>query len=381
MALPSSGSISASQINVELTRSSTSQFIINGSSERNLAGKTSGQISFSDFWGKSAAPQPGDIDSTFNVKANSTLWRLIVLPDDKIVIGGFFTAVNGVVATRIARINSNGTVDTSFVGSIGTQLNDLALQSDGKILVATNGGLIRLNSNGTVDSSFNSSLVFNSILISGSIIYGTQGAPKGICALNLSNGSEVSSFNVGTGSGSLETSAVQSTGRVVLGGGATTFNGTSVPRLFRLFSNGSVDTSFNSGGSGPNSTVFTTLRLPDDKIVIGGSFTSYNGVEARYLARINSNGTLDTTFTSSLPSDRIDATIVRQSDGKLLVGGRAFTYNDVSGPPYRITANGQLDLACKPEPEGYWFVRDLGIQSTGRIINASGSTRLVRYIV
>lgn len=54
MALPSTGSISASQINTELGRTSSASFSMNGSAERGLAGKSSGQISFNDFRGKSA---------------------------------------------------------------------------------------------------------------------------------------------------------------------------------------------------------------------------------------------------------------------------------------------------------------------------------------
>ena len=94
-----------------------------------------------------------------------------IQPDGKILIGGFFTEVNGFAASGIARVNADGSTDASFkapdfsgASGIGWQVFAITLQEDGMILVcfyflATDGvfkpGLRRLNADGSLDTSFN----------------------------------------------------------------------------------------------------------------------------------------------------------------------------------------------------------------------------------
>jgi uncharacterized delta-60 repeat protein len=177
--------------------------------------------------------------------------------------GGAFTLTDFVVANRAISLNTDGSKDTTF--NIGTgfnnPVNSTSIQSDGKILVggqfttftgATQNRLIRLNSDGSKDTS----------------------------------------FNIGTGFGSFVFStAIQSDGKILVGGAFTTFTGATENRLIRLNSDGSKDTSFNIG-SGFNSSVLSTAIQSDGKILVGGNFTTYQGVSSFRNILLNSDGSV-----------------------------------------------------------------------------------------
>jgi uncharacterized delta-60 repeat protein len=82
---------------------------------------------------------------------------------------------------------------------------------------------------------------------------------------------------------------------VLLGGSFTTIAGVSRNRIARLNSDGSLDTTFESS-SGPNLQVNTLALQSDGKVLVGGQFTSINGVSRNRIARLNSDGSLDTGF-------------------------------------------------------------------------------------
>ena len=96
--------------------------------------------------------------------------RSLVQPDGKILVAGDFKVANGAARTALVRLNADGTTDPGFASThyanyseTGTNVLDIELQSDGKILVCgdffeVNGllkyRLIRLNTDGTVDETF-----------------------------------------------------------------------------------------------------------------------------------------------------------------------------------------------------------------------------------
>ncbi len=92
--------------------------------------------------------------------------------------------------------------------------------------------------------------------------------------------------------------AVQSDGKVLIGGTFTTYNGTSRGYVARLNSDGSLDTAFATG-AGANSQVNSVAVQSDGKILIGGDFTTYNGTSRVRVARLNSDGSLDTGFLAT----------------------------------------------------------------------------------
>ncbi len=116
-----------------------------------------------------------------------------------------------------------------------------------------------------------------------------------------------------------------SDGKVLLGGDFTLLiNSQPVLGLIRLNSNGSIDPTFDVG-SGVNGAVNTIAQQADGKLLVGGKFSTFNGVAANNLIRLNTDGSLDRSFTpaaidiSSGTDVRGVLQLVVQSDGKILV--------------------------------------------------------------
>ncbi|HEX8018040.1 MAG TPA: calcium-binding protein [Flavobacterium sp.] len=262
----------------------------------------------------------GNLDITFNsaqTNANGIIKTAAQQPDGKIIIGGNFTSYNSTTCNRIARILHDGSLDNSFVSGIGFngQVLSVAIQSDQKIVVAGNftkyngvtfGRVVRLMQDGTIDGSFNTVIGANGII---------------------------------------DAILVQPDGKIILGGRFDMFNGTGYSRLVRLNTDGSIDSSF-SVGAGFDKNVYALNLQSDGKIIVGGSFLNYNGISKRRILRLNSNGTLDTTFDSGTGFSNGDVrSILIQSDDRILAGG-AFSgnYNGITSLRLlRLFSNGIYD--------------------------------------
>jgi uncharacterized delta-60 repeat protein len=198
----------------------------------------------------------------------------VVQPDGKIVIAGSFNLVGTTARNRIARLKPNGTVDLSFdAGTVGLNVSDqvrtVVVQPDGKILIG--GGFTtvgdvalnnfaRLNGDGTVDTA---------------------------------------TFSPGTGADNIVFCvAVQPDAKILIGGAFTAVNGQPRNHIARLNADGTLESeaTFNSG-SGANSNVVSIAVQADGKILIGGDFTSVNGQTRNYVARLNADGSLESSAT------------------------------------------------------------------------------------
>ncbi len=245
----------------------------------------------------------GSTDTWFNVwwtGFNAAVNGVAVQSDGKILVGWTFTAYNGVTANRLIRLQGDGSIDTWFNfwwSGFNAGVNAVFMQPDGKILVGwpftnyngTSGGrIIRLQEDGSIDTWFN--------------VWWTG-------------------FNAGVTS-----ITVQSDGKIVLWWAFTYYNGVSSSRVIRLNSDGSRDTWFNIW-SGSNSFVSSVALQSDGKILIWWQFTSYNGVSANRLVRINSNWSIDTTFDIGTGLNNRSNSLAVQSDGKIVVWWVFTNYN------------------------------------------------------
>ncbi|MFM2059177.1 MAG: hypothetical protein RLY71_3562, partial [Pseudomonadota bacterium] len=260
-------------------------------------------------------------------------------PDGKILLGG--TSLNGTDHDfSLIRLNADGTLDTSFahagklvqpVGSHEDLANSITLQPDGKILLggySWNGSsddfsLIRLHADGTLDSSFASG--------------GRLLLPIG------SRDDHASSITV------------QPDGKIVLGGDS--FNGINHDvSLIRLNADGTLDTGFASGGKllqtfGSRDDLGRSIALQTDgKILLGGTSADASGLGDFSLLRLNADGTLDTSFASGGKllqpvgsSHDAASSITLQPDGKILMGGYSFTGSNADFSLIRLNADGTLD--------------------------------------
>src|SRR3954464_7568328 len=116
---------------------------------------------------------------------------------------------------------------------------------------------------------------------------------------------------------SVRASAAQAdNNKFVLGGEFTTYNGETHNYIVRTLADGSIDNSFNSG-TGLNGTVSSVAIQTDNKIIVGGAFTNYNGTSVPGFIRILEDGTLDSLFTAGNTLGN-STKIKIQSDGKIL---------------------------------------------------------------
>ncbi|MGE5297735.1 MAG: SBBP repeat-containing protein, partial [Acidobacteriaceae bacterium] len=286
----------------------------------------------------------GSLDTAFVPPTiNNTVNSLGVQSDGKIVIAGAFTTVGATSRNRIARLNADGSFDASFDPGTGagSSVYELAIQSDDKVVVAgsftayggtTINNLVRLNSNGSLDGGFNAGgtgagSYVNDLLVQGDgkiviggafITYNGTGRSR-VARINA-DGTLDGTFDPGTGASStVETVGIQSDGKIMIGGRFSSYDGTGRNYIARINADGTLDNTFNPG-TGASSYVYDLLVLPGDKTLISGGFATYNGTARPNYAKINTDGTLDGSFTPAVPNLYSNALTI-QTDNKLLLGG------------------------------------------------------------
>lgn len=198
-------------------------------------------------------------------------------------------------------------------------------------------------------------------------------------------GSLDASFDPGSGvNQSVYTVAVQGDGKVLIGGDFTSVNGANRNCIARLHRDGSLDTGFDPG-SGVEGGLFpfvnSVVVQADGKILIGGGFASVNGTGRNNFARLNPDGSLDTGFIPGVGTDDRVNSIVVQPDGRVLLGG-SFTH--INGLPRnniaRLHANGTLDMSFDPgtgvSGELFSAVDSVAVQADGKVLIAGLFTQI-----
>ena len=335
----------------------------------------------------------GALDTDFNPGDGATdpVYTCSIQGDGKIIIGGKFTFYNGNLRNNIARLNADGSIDVAFNSGTGASCSNVSeisilttvLQSDGKIITggeftSYDGTIInynaRLNPNGTLDTSFNSGEGANHVVVGGKaatiyttaiqgngkiIIGGSFNSYNGITRNNIArlnaDGVLDSSFNPGVGANCssvgnipILTTATQPDGKIIIGGNFTSYNGIPINHIARLNVDGTLDNTFNPS-TGANLAVNTTAIQSDGKIIIGGNFTTYNGIVVNYIARLNTDGTLDDAFTSNGGANGGVSTIAIQSDGKIIIGGEFIFFNgNIRNNIARLNTDGSVDDTFNP---------------------------------
>lgn len=303
----------------------------------------------------------GSIDETFGDSGRafisipginlSSVTEMQLQADGKILIVGNGTGVDS-SDFFVARFNPNATLDTSFgnngvsftnINGTGDDANAIAIQADGKILVAGrawNGSnhdfaVVRYNSDGFLDTNF-----------------GNGG--RAITA-------------IGTSTDTAEAIAIQADGKILVSGWANHSQGVNFA-LVRYNSDGTLDTRFGNGGTVLDSTIssfnysYTSAIQADGKILVAGNMGSQLG-----MARYNTDGTLDTSFgtgglatTMISDSSAIARQIHIQADGRIIV----------TGDTYSITSRSQEFALARYNPDGSL---DSGFGNSGRVYTPVGN--------
>ncbi len=313
----------------------------------------------------------GSLDETFNPLGGVNIVdvrAVAVQVDGKIVIGGNFTTVNSVARSRIARLNSDGSLDTSFNPGSGTggSVNAIAIQTDGKIVIGGNftsyngvarNRVARLNTDGSLDAGFNPGTGANDMVTTtvlqpdGKILVGgnfTQinSVPQGRIARLNANGSVDNTFS-GDANYTVNSIAIQGDGKLVIGGNFGAYGVAGISRIARLQTNGALDNSFNPG-TGANNSVFAVSVQDDGKIIIAGTFTAVNDIARKGLARLYADGSLDYHFSVGTGANNDIYVALLLIDDRLMIGGAFSTYREQ-------TANGIALVQTDNDNDGDGF--------------------------
>lgn len=324
----------------------------------------------------------GDFGTIASLKIDNT---------NKILVGGNFDFYNGLpTVKKIARLNADGSLDATlsavaYVAGFNGQVSSIVPLSDGKILVGggfstynseTHRGLIRLNNNGSIDTSLSAvagSSRFNTLFSNPGTVLQTLIEPDNKMVIGgyyvQYNSQTHHSFIRLNYDGSVDTSlsAVAGTNRFpfqstifsiikgldnsyIVGGAFTTYNGQTHNRFIRLNYDGSIDASLSAvaGSSRFNGSVYSTVLQSDNKILVGGDFTTYNFASHGGIIRLNYDGSVDTSFLTGTGFGGGVRKILLLNNGKILVGGSFTTYN---GEPVRgialLNSDGTLDTSSQ----------------------------------
>lgn len=363
--------------------------------------------------------QSGQLDVSFNpgTGANLPINALAIQEDGKIIVGGDFTNFNSTAKNRIIRLNADGSLDNSFVIgngitstiSFASTVRAIAIDSNEKIIAVGDfnrynsiqrNNIVKLNEDGSLDTTiFNTASLGSNfpilalaiqsdgkIIIGGGFTSFNGTTVNRIVRLN-SDGTIDTSFNIGSGvNSSIHTISIQSDDKIVIGGDFTNFNGTSVNRLARINTDGSLDTGFMIG-TGVNNSLRTSKIQSDGKILIGGLFTTFNSIDRKYLARLNTDGSLDETFDIQLGANDLVRAIGTQFNNKVVVGGNYNLFNNLSNNRItRLNADGEIDNTFNSGSAADNSVNAIAIQEDGNIIiagnfanyNGTGRNRIAR---
>lgn len=318
---------------------------------------------------------------------------ILIQPDNKILAGGFFTAYNTTLQNFITRINIDGSIDTGF--NIGTgfdsQVTTIALQTDNKIIVggfftSYNGNpcnyIARLNPDGSFDSTFNIGIGFdapvqtiyiqsdNKLLVGG--IFNSYDGTSSNFMIRLNNDGTIDTPAYLTGFNDLvRTIAIQTDNKIIIGGAFTSYAGFSCGYIVRLNNDLTPDiiTPLNIFSN----SVFKICIQPDNKIIIGGDFTSYDVNDANFIIRLNPDGTIDSTFNygGGTGFNSTVVAIIVQLDGKIVVGGDFGFYDPIfTNRIIRLNSDGSIDSSFNYGDGVDLAILDIRLQSDNKIILA-----------
>lgn len=254
----------------------------------------------------------------------------------------------------LCRFNGGpGVPDPSFNDpNIDNVVSALVVQGDGQILVGggfthigsvTRAKLGRLNTDGTPDQSFADPLIV---------------------------GNTVKTL-------ALQANVLQANGQILVGGDFTGVGGLSFHNLVRLNTDGTVDPAFGILGDAQVGGIVNALVIqPDGKILVGGAFTTIQSVTRNRIARLNSNGTLDTTFRDIGNTNGAVLAIALQANGQIVIGGQ---FDTINGQPQnhlaRLNADGTSDASyMNAQTDSYVYA--LALQPDGKLL-AGGAFNII----
>jgi uncharacterized delta-60 repeat protein len=340
-------------------------------------------------------PRLGRADA-FDPTVTGYVFAIALQQDGKVLVGGDFDTVRNETRNRMARLEIDGrldrTLNASVIGPAGATLSAIAVQTDGKIVIGgvfssvlgvTRNNIARLNTDGTLDTAFNpnanSAVIAVAIQPDGKVLAGgfftaIGGAQRNqIARLDPISGA-ADTFNPNANGGTIESITVLADGKILIAGSLRQVGSVLRNGMARLDAVSGAPDSFNPNVTGGD--IATVVVQPNGKILIGGDFFRIAGQPFRKMARLNVDGTADGLFRPE-PEFRVQAIAV-QADGKVLAGGH---FTTIGGASRQSIA--RLDpitgAADSFNPRLDNVVLSIAVQSDGKILAGGLFTRIPAF--
>jgi uncharacterized repeat protein (TIGR01451 family)/uncharacterized delta-60 repeat protein len=340
------------------------------------------------------------------------VYGVALQPDGKIVAGGNFGYVNNYARNALARLNSDSTLDSSFLAT-GSGANGpvqtVLVQTDGRVLVGGNfttmngvsrNHVARVLSDGTLDTSFLSAgaaannVVYavaesfvgasRELLVGGSFTT-VNGSPRAGLARLGNDGTLDSGFNPALSvNGTVYAIVVYPTntiqaGKIMIAGDFTAINGVGRARIARLNTDGTLDTTFDPGLGATNTIRALALQL-DGRVLAGGAFTNFNGQLMNHLVRLNTDGSIDTGFNLGLGMDDTVTAVGVEQDNRIVVVGQFLRASGVTRSRItRLLTDGTVDPSINFGAGADNYIGALAIQPDGMFVIGGGFTQFDGY--
>ncbi len=359
--------------------------------------------SFGYFWtggsqlGIARLGRDGALDASFAPRSgtNNTVVKVVLQGDGKLLLGGAFTNVNNFTSGGVARLLSDGTLDPGFSldgSGFDSVVYAMDVQRDGKILVggsfshlsgSTVPTVVRLNSSGSRDMGFTAapnntvaSLAVQSdggFILTGYFLGVGNNTRFQVARIKADDTLDSMFTPVVLFPGVVNALLPLPGGKVLVGGDFDTLGGYIVPRnIGRLNADLSVDTAFNTVISGANGVITQLAPVGDGRVWVAGNFSTFLGVARGKTARLNTDGTLDTTFVPGTGPNVAPTAIAAMPGARLAVGGKFTSFDGASGPKRMVVlkSDGTQDTAFNnlTNVASDDDVRSLRVQADGKLL-------------
>lgn len=296
----------------------------------------------------------GLLDPAFAPRVKYEVFALGRWPDGRWAIGGEFNTVEGVRLNHVAVLGADGRLDPGFEFDAGTDYPVRALVplSNRRLLIAGSFGNVqnrairrvaRLEASGQPDLTFGDGAtpdgVVNALAIDGAgrIVLGGDFRRVGLLARpgvdrwSAAGVPDAGFAANGTADAPVLGVAVQPDGAVIAVGAFRSWMGSDAGGVVRLTASGTIDTAFLiATGAGADEAVHSVAIGPDGAIWLGGSFQSFDGHPRRRVARLATDGSLDTGFDPGVGPNDVVQVVLPDPWGGVLLGG---VFTEVAGVP------------------------------------------------
>lgn len=287
--------------------------------------------------------------------ANGALTSILQLPSGQFMVGGSFNAFNKRKGLNsLVRLNSNGSIDTTIVELVNitplqpqnsydtvSKFNGGVSGAISKVYLFNNQLILQGRFNNYAEFFYERSTRDRKNVgytkVNNLMRMSLDGKMDSTYNFNYAAGTPIDA-----GNGEVSASVMQPDGKLILVGGFTKYQNINANHIVRIDNNGLVDASFTASATG-GSINSIRFNATTGKYMLAGTFTEFNGIATNGLVRMNADGSIDPTFTSLKFDGGKPAFATQLNNGKILVSGTFNRYNTIVRQGFMVlNADGTL---------------------------------------